>query len=330
VTTGPIGGSIHLSPRPELGLRLGDLVSVHVIKRLEGTKWAVGIGGRVFPAVSELALEPGMHLQARVAAAGGKLALVIAEVVSDAVAASLQREGLPAGGEVELIARALARTGLPILTETIQKVKALLSPSELDPRKGARLAATLVERGIDPSSPGAKALLPVLAFGERGGENPRRYKGRQMPDTPDEVKKYVADLAATPAAPPSSLAAYNHIRGKSQSWIVIPFLFTAGEDRIAGTLKILFDPFQNRPVALSMTTEGIGFHLPLLGPRRVLSIYCDDPLMRRAIARGLDSVRSKFHNMGLEVDDTVNEGDAFDGFSPAGEGVPLPRVDTVG
>jgi hypothetical protein len=330
VTTGPIGGSIHLSPRPELGFRMGDLVSVHVIKRIEGAKWAVGIGGRVFPAVSELALEPGMHLQARVSAAGGKLALVIAEVTSDAVSAALQREGLPAGGDVELIARALARSGLPILTETIQKVKALLARTELEPRKAARLAATLVERGIDPSSPGAKALLPVLAFGERGGENPRRYKGRQMPDSPHAVKEYVEGLAAAPAPPPSSLAAYNHIRGRSQTWIVIPFLFTAGEDRIAGTLKILFDPFQARPLAFTMTTEGIGFHLPLQGANRMLRIFCDDHRVRRVVERGLDSLRSKFHNMGLEVDDTVNEGDLFDGFSPAGEGVPLPRVDTVG
>jgi hypothetical protein len=330
MTAGPIGGSIHVSSRPELGLRQGDLVTLHVIKRLEGSKWAVGIGGRVYPATSELALEPGAMLRARVGAAAGKLVLTISEVIPDAVRAALQQEGIPSGGEAELIARALARSGLPILTETIQKVKALLTRSELDPRKGARLAATIVERGIDPSSSGARALLPVLGFGEKGGENPRRYKGRQLPDTPDAVKKYVAGLAAEPAAPPSALQAYNHIRGKSQTWVVIPFCFTAGEQSIQGTMKILFDPFQSRPLAFSLSTDGIGFHLPLQGKNKMLRIFSDDERTRRAAARGLDSLRSKFHNMGLEVDDTVNEGDAFDGFSPVEEGVTLPSVDTVG
>jgi hypothetical protein len=46
--------------------------------------------------------------------------------------------------------------------------------------------------------------------------------------------------------------------------------------------------------------------------------------------QGLDSLRAKFHNMGLEVDDTIKEGNAFDGFTPVEEGEILPSVDTVG
>jgi len=33
--------------------------------------------------------------------------------------------------------------------------------------------------------------------------------------------------------------------------------------------------------------------------------------------------------MGLEVDDTIKEGNTFDGFSPVAEGETLPSVDTV-
>jgi hypothetical protein len=79
-----------------------------------------------------------------------------------------------------------------------------------------------------------------------------------------------------------------------------------------------------------MAVEGIAFHLPLQSKKRSLSIFCDDEQIRRAATRALDSLRSKFNNMGLEVDDTVNEGDAFDGFSPVAEGGTLPSVDTVG
>ncbi|MFI5369217.1 MAG: hypothetical protein ACHQ1F_09415 [Spirochaetia bacterium] len=187
-----------------------------------------------------------------------------------------------------------------------------------------------MDRGIDPAGPGGRALLPVLGFGERGGEDHRRYRGRRLPDTPRAVKEFAASLSGNAAARPSILQAYNHIRAKSQSWVVIPFVFTSGSQRIAGTMKILFDPFQSRPLAFTLCTEGISFHMPLGARPGKLAIYCDDDGVLRAAQKGLDSLRSKFHNMGLEVDDIINKGEAFDGFSPAEEGMVLPSVDTVG
>lgn len=330
MTPDPIRGAIRISMASETGLRPGQSVSVHVIKHLEGAKWAVAIKGRVFPAFSELALKAGQTLRAHVSAAEGKLLLTVTEEVPDAVRAALVRQGLPTGGDAEVIAHALTRSGLPIVAETILKIRALLTRSGMDPRKSARIAATMVDRGIDPAGPGARALLPVLGFGERGGEDHRRYRGRQLPDTPRAVKEFTSALSGDSAARPSMLQAYNHIRARSQSWVVIPFVFTSGSQRIAGTMKILFDPFQSRPLAFTLSTEDISFHLPLRARQGRLAIYCGNERLRRAAQRGLDSLRSKFHNMGLEVDDTIKEGNAFDGFAPVEEGEILPRVDTVG
>jgi hypothetical protein len=187
-----------------------------------------------------------------------------------------------------------------------------------------------VDRGIDPGSKAGAALLPVLGFGEKGGRDPRQYRGRQLPDTPTAVKELVAALRGNEDTPSSALQAYNHTRGSSQTWVVIPFLFTSGAERFPGTMKVLFDPYQSRPLAFTLATEGLSFHLPLQGRKRRLTVYCDDGSMKRAAARGLDSLRAKFHNMGFEVDDTVYDGDAFDGFSPVAEGMNLPSVDTVG
>jgi hypothetical protein len=334
----PVGGNIQISLRPESGLHLGDLVTLHVIKQLEGAKWAVAIGGRVYPAFSAVPLEAGALLRARVGFAGGKLILTISDILPDVVRAAIERQGLPAGGDAEFIARALARSGLPILAETINKVRTLLAQSGLEPRRGARAAASIIDRRIDPGSPGARALLPVLAFGEKGGEDSRRYRGRPLPDTPRKVKEFVAALPADPASRHSALQAYNHIRGKSQTWVVIPFVFTEDKQRVSGTMKILYDPFHSRPMAFTLSTGGISFHLALRGGQEPaharaggrLTLYCDDEKVRRAAGKVLDSMRPKFHNMGLEVDDTIIEGDEFDGFSPVEEGVTLPSVDTVG
>ena len=52
--------------------------------------------------------------------------------------------------------------------------------------------------------------------------------------------------------------------------------------------------------------------------------------MRRAAARRLEALRLEFDNMGFEVDDTIKDGETFDGFSPAGESECLPSVDAMG
>ena len=330
MTPSPVGGRLHLAMQPGSGLHPGETVTVHVIKRLDGGKWAVGVLGRVYPAFSELRLEPGAVLRARVSALSGKIVLTVSDVVPDALRAALKLQGVPIGGHEELIARALAQAGLPLLPDTIQKLKILLTRLGLEDRKSARSAVSLVEKRIDHASPGAASLLKVLAFGQKSGDDPRRYRGRPLPETPRAVKEFADSIAGGPSSTGSALQAFNHSAPRTPSWVVIPFVFTTGGQRLAGTLKILFDAFASRPLALTLTTDGIAVHLPLRGKRRVLTVYCDTPALRTAAALGMDSLRSKFHNMGLEVDDTINEGNAFDGFAPVEEGENLPSVDTVG
>jgi hypothetical protein len=331
MTPSPVGVRIQLALQSGSGLHPGETVTVHVIKRLDTGKWAVGVLGRVYPASSELPLAAGAVLRARVSASAGKLVLTVSDVVPDALLTALQAQGVPTGGPEELIARTLARAGLPLLPETIQKVKALLTRvSALDDRKSMRSAVTLVDKRIDPGSSGAASLLKVFAFGQKGGDDPRRYRGRPLPETARAVKEFAEALPAKASSTSSSLQAFNHSAPRNPSWVVIPFLFTSGAQRIAGTLKILFDSFTARPHALTLVTEGVALHLGLIGKRRALSVYCDSVELQGAAARGLDSLRAKFHNMGLEVDDTIKEGNAFDGFTPVEQGEILPSVDTVG
>jgi len=265
-----------------------------------------------------------------VGGSAGRLILTVVDAEQDAVLSALAAHGIPAGGLEETIARALARSGLPVLPETIQKLRTLLAQAGIEPRRSARSAATLVDKRIDPGSPAASALLRVLAFGQKGGEDPRRYRGRQLPDTPGSVKEWVLSLPGPKVTRPSLLQVYNHRAGRSQTWVVVPFAFISDGGRMEGTLKILFDAYRARPLALSISAGEVGLYLPLQGRRRILSIFCESEAVKRAAERGLDSLRSKFHNMGLEVDDTIKEGNTFDGFSPVGEGEVLASVDTVG
>jgi hypothetical protein len=343
---GPLQGRLQVALRSDPGLRAGETVVVHVIKRLDGSaaptgaaqKWAVAVGGRVYPASSDVPLDPGAVLRARVSHSQGKtflsLTTVLPDEPRDAVGSAARALGLAPGSDGELVVRALAQSGLPLLPETVQKIRALLTRAGVDARQGARAAAILVDKGIDASGETARALLPVLAFGQKGGDDPRRYRRRPLPDTPSGVKAWAAGLAGDGrgAGIAERLQAFNHARGRSETWVVIPFSFSMGaKDEgppLAGTIRIKYDPYRARPLALSVVTEGIAFHLPLEGTGK-LSVYADEPL-RTAARAGLDRLKSKINNMGREVDDTVNEGDGFDGFSPGSAGAGLPSVDAVG
>ncbi len=260
-------GRINVSVPKGSDLRPGETVTVHVLKRLDtpgagaaAGKWAVAVRGKVYPATTEVPLDPGAVLRARVAAIQGKFVLTLSNVLpeqaQDAVRAALQAGGFSPGTDAEVIARALARSGLPLLPETIQKVTAFLKRAGVDARVGARAAATLVDKRFGLAGETARSLLPVLSFGQKGGEDSRRYRGRKPPGSPLDVKAFASSLAAVPGGAASALQTYNHTRAGSQTWVVIPFVFgetgTSPEERTAGTLKILYDTFRKRPLALSL------------------------------------------------------------------------------
>ena len=66
-----------MSTRPGLGLKAGDVVTLHVLKRLTDDKWAVGLKGRVLPARTDLDLSPGSTLRARVQSSAGRIVFVL-------------------------------------------------------------------------------------------------------------------------------------------------------------------------------------------------------------------------------------------------------------
>ncbi len=329
MTPGITAGSIQIVSRVAVGLRSGDLVVVTVLKALAPGKWAVAVNGRVFPALSGLELSPGDVLRARVGAAAGKFILAVEKGAANPASVALQRQGLPDTPITQIIAASLLRAGRPVLPETVERMKAVLARSELDRRKAARLAATIVDKKIDLASAGLEALMSLLAFGEKGGGDPRRFRGRPLPNTAEELRKLVGGPPAHDEAP-AGLQVFNHSRGGSSTWVVVPFLFSLGEQRIAGTMKFLYDTFASRLMRFVLSCDGLSFSVSLEGRARRLTIFCDEEPVRRAAARGLDSLRAKFHNMGMEVDDTIHEGELFDGFSPAWEGASLRSVDAVG
>lgn len=330
MTPAVAGGQIRITPRPGEPLRPGSQVVLSVLKPLGPGKWAVGIGGRVYPALSDLDLSPGAVLRARVGWSQGRILLTVEKGVENPAAAALLRQGLPDTPVTQLIAHALLQSGRPVLPETVDRMRALLSRSKLEPRRAARLAAIADGKRIDLSSPGLEPLLGLLAFGEKGGEDPRRYRGRPFPRGAAAAKQALAGLAVDGASQPSALQAFNHCRGTSPSWVVVPFLFTGEGETLAGTMKFLYDGAAGRLLRFVLSADGLHFSLSMEGRARRMTVFDDSAPARGSVRRGLDRLRAKFHNMQVEVDDTVHDGELFDGFSPSWEGAALRSVDAVG
>jgi hypothetical protein len=326
-------GSIQVSARPGLGLRAGDLVTLHVLKRLTDDKWAVGLKGRVLPARTDLDLSPGSTLRARVQSAAGRIVFVLERGTPPLLADALSRQGIPNTPEMQLIAAALVRSGRAVDPSSVERVRALLAKTRLEARRGARAAATMLDKGIELSSEGAADLLELLCLGEPGGRDPRRRRGRPLPRNGREARESLA-AAAPPDAPTSGLHVYNALRGKNETWIVVPFLYREGGTDCPGSLRLLVDPFAGRLRRMVVGVQPSGgaawhFEFTLEGSRR-MNVYCDDASSVRSARANLDTLTAKVHNMGIEASDTVTEGREFDGFSSARGDAVIAAVDAEG
>lgn len=350
----PAAAEIRLqaSARAELRLRSGDFVSLQVIKPLPGERWAVAVQGRVLPARASLDLQPGQRLWAQVLVQGRQVHLKLfepgAEPAADAARQLLLRAGLPADASSEAVAVALLRSGLAAKPQSLAQVRELLERLRLDPRRFARLAALLLEKGIDPRSEGASELLAVLGHGREDGGSPgRRFRGRPSGGEARAVAEALRGVVEQ-GEPDSGLPVFNHLRGRGGTWVIIPYSLDcapsgapegAPEELIEGSIRLLYDEGRGETTRAVITARvrceeasspQWSFLLHRQEGELSLQCYCDQPSAIRAGSRLMPELKRKLGNLAVKADDTIRKDDAFDGFSPPGEDVPYRAVDTLG
>jgi hypothetical protein len=330
--SGPESVNIRLQATGGVDLRTGELVSVQVLNRLAGGKWAVGIQGRVLPASSALPLTAGSRLLVRVASEGGRLVLKVLERPLPALRELAVREGLPPDKATEQILAAFLAGGLKVQSSAVRQVRLLLDRLRLPPQRFARLAVQLLEKNIDLASPCVDTLLPLLGFGEDSGRR-RKGRGRREPDpfrAEAALKGRLRDSADGEQGP---LALFNHLRCVSEQWVIVPFQY--GE--LAGTIRLLRaspGAAARRLVLTANTPEGGRWSFVLTrgeeGQGYALCSFRDrDGKPAVARRRWLD-LAQKLQNLGVKSDDTIRVDDDFDGFSLPWETVPYRGVDTTG
>ncbi len=322
---------LKMNARSGFVLRSGDFVSVQVLRHLSGNRWAVAVAGKVLAAESGLSLKPGQRLRAVVQAAGGRIVLRLTEGEDNPVRGLLLREGIQADAAAERITAALLRTGLTVRPATVKQLRRVLERLRLPPRRFARVLAILLEKGIDPDSPGVERLVAVLGGEEGGADSESRRRGRRKRESPREVAAALRrqSLRADEGSA-GPLPLFNHLRGGEESWMVVPFAMLGG---LHGTLRFLWSyaagaagkPELRRLVVVVRRPEAEEWTFVLDGAR--LHAFCDREVPGAGPAYA--ALREKLGNLGLETDDTIRVGADFDGFSLPWEPVPYRSVDTL-
>jgi hypothetical protein len=310
--SGPQPFSLRLLRPAGLGWRAGGLVSVQVLKRLGEGRWSVSVQGRTFPAAAELELAPGMRLLARVSRSGGSILLRILGPAAEAAPPKADR-----------VAAAFLASGLQAKPESVQQARRLLERLRLPPQRFARLAAMLLERGIDLDSPGVGALLEDLSYGESGS------RGRHSwPSSSEELTAQLQeDLARAADGEAQPLPLFNHLQPAGEQWFVIPYSY--GES--SGTIRLRRLPQARQADRLVLSTGGPwSFVLSRRSSGFTLHAFCREQPPSLRARRGWRRVAQKLQNLGVETDDTIRGDDGFDGFSLPWEAGPYQRIDTEG
>ncbi len=353
---------IRLAANAALRLRPGETVSLEVLRRIGGNRWAVKLGGRPATAWSPAELVPGRSLRARVdgggdPAAGDPLLLRLLALPRSSILHWLRQAGLPADGLSQRIVQALLNQRAALEPLAIGRVRrAMAGRSPTDTRR-IRLLVMVLAKGLDPQSPGIDRLLALLDGRPDGRPAPDRREPEKKDDSDEAAPRQtvLASAGLPPSADPagavcalwreaiaragqggeSSLQAFNHLGARDETWIVIPYRLAGGGTSLRGSLRLLYNRFQRqaqRFILEAGSEDGNRWTFALdrpAGRAARLRLFCSDLDLRTRAEGALANLAIKLRNLGVVVDDTVLEYSGFDGFSFPGEETTLRGVDTV-
>ncbi len=144
---------LQLAQQSPAGLQHGQLVQARVLKALTDTKWLLAIGGRVYPATSEVGVRPGQVLAARVHLEAGRVFLQLTERLADSGASGragpvLERLGLPQDERAAQLLRAFMREGLALDSERFTRIHRVAGRLGIEQLSNLRLLVILDRKGF--------------------------------------------------------------------------------------------------------------------------------------------------------------------------------------
>jgi hypothetical protein len=317
-------------------LKSGDIVSVSVIKQVSDGKWAVSIKGKVFPAMSELSLTPGDRIKAQVTRTGDRLIL---KVVDDAPRAPIQqvllKYGIAQDKVSEMIVMSLIKSDLQVTQEQVQRIRKAMDRLQKADAKSARLLALILGKEIDiGNGEGIDELFKLLSYGDSPEDHEKRQKKERDRNADEDAKNQIKKAVEKPNRNPDSmLQIFNHLRGKNQNWIVIPYSYQFENGSYEGTIRVLYNSntMKTEKIVLVVFTEHGRFSFLIQSKDGIhhIRLFHSDPRILKNISKKMREFNIKLQNKGAKIDDIIYNEVDFDGFSSIQDDLPYKAIDTL-
>ena len=292
-------------------LRSGGFVRIQVISG-RGTVYQVKISGQIFPVKSEVKLNPGDILVARVIKHPDKLELEIRQH-----ATVQEKLNLPSSGNSPLV-EAIIR-GLMSVRASLdpQLIKRLLSTSGEDKRLLARLAGLYTRKGIDLTEQGWEPLIEFLA-GKHSFDGSESRQGRSGQDRKgteggsaglNSFDEEVGSVIWEPGREPNLYHLVNHITSPEGLTLVLPLRAVKIGVEISGQVVGRFGLFEKMEEAQFFLKNPQGIWRFFLrrddgtdDPGYNLSCIPPEGMDRRNL-KEVDVFKEKLSNLRVKFDD---------------------------
>ena len=307
-----------------------------VIQPLAGGAWQVSIGGKLFAVRSTVPLRAGQTLTTRVTFKGNTVNLRVLSGGTGPAAA-------PRGGEESTALNlVLQRSGLPLNEGMLAALKRAAGGGSFEVRlQRMRLAAILLGKGIEPTDELIDAVIdPITGRGEdREHGDPRDGKGTGHQEENSDDEETAGDILTAvrtqarraAESPDHPLQLVNHLENPEGSWIIVPLAVERKGTFISGSLRLLLDTpegggWSRGALVVSSGENTWRFVLSKRPGATGVEIIYPEGVTPASLGKTLSNFLEKCEKVGLEIDDKVNRGTVFDGFS---SGRPGKNIDTL-
>lgn len=329
----------------------GALIVFKVIKKVDDSHWIISLKGQEIKVQSQLPLEVGSSLKAKVSLADGVLSLRL-QASKNVVSQILTAASLPDSKEARMVIDAFFHQGLPLREEMLRKVLRAFLSLPKQSAEAARLMALLFDKGIvlDPQQferlqqlmEGPYQYRPAGEARESGKREQGGRRGKHEQEEREREKKNKTGAISKKSLRRQILRSsnngnllqlFNHLEAPHNNWIVIPLLFNEDDPEkptMEGRLRLHGSPdgVLDRCSLSFFGQHSFHFSMLLSDGRRKIELYMD-PLPPKSQRSGIiSSLDKKLHNLRFEIDDTIKETRSFS--SIQSESLPLvKKIDTI-
>jgi hypothetical protein len=220
------------------------------------------------------------------------------------------------------VRQAFLNSGLRTDTPIFKRAQAVFSRMSNKSKTAAGVLAALAEKGIIPELGLVDYITETFCgYGKSDGGTRRQKKREQRGDEPG-FQSIVTQLKLqieTPGSQDSLLHLFNHLKGKGESWVLLPYKVSSKGREVGGTIRLrIGEAGKINRVAMDALSEKSPFAVSFRWPFAAgdaITVRSTDKRALSSFASRVGELPEKLRNLNSIIDDNIIEEGRFDGLS---------------